>query len=201
MDIATIGSLLGITKSVIEIIKGVGSIFSASSGKEKLKDGFSQLYGRIDVLSVQLEQCESLTRMVPAWLELANHMPMWQQPSAISPREAQILEQDLRRLIDDSIRDHFSTAFFQSKFDRLPDVPLKIEIFRDRLRTLDRTISAIQPGSTQALVALWPQITTQFNDARNTAYEIQRIADDLQGRLIQELRDAAQQGLTELASI
>jgi len=113
----------------------------------------------------------------------------------------QILDRDLRSLIHESIRDHFSATFFRSKFDRLPDVPLKLEIFRDRLHTLDKTVSAVQPSSVQTLQALWPQITTQFNDARNAAHEIQRIADDLQGKLIQELSDAAKDGLAELAKI
>lgn len=199
MDLATIGSLLSITKAVIEVVQGVGSFFSGSSDKERLKAGFTQLYGRVDVLAAQLEQCESLTRMVPAWLELANRMPFWQQPSALDEREAQILDRDLRGLINDSIRDHFSATFFHSKFDQLPDVPLKLELFRDRLRTLDRTISTVQPGNLQSLQALWPQITTQFNDTRNSASDIQRLAEDLQGRLINELRDAAKQGLAELA--
>lgn len=199
MDLTTIGSLLGVTLKVIDVIKGVGSLFSGSSDKEKLKAGFTQFYSRVDVLAAQLEQCESLTRMVPAWIELANRMPFWQQPSAFDQREAQSLDRDLRSLIHDSIRDHFSATFFRSKFDQLPEIPLKLELFRDRLRTLDRTISTVQPGNLQSLQALWPQITTQFNDTRNSASEIQRLADDIQGRLIEELRDAAKQGLAELA--
>jgi len=199
MDVAMIGSLVAITKSVIEIVKGVGSFFSGSSAKEKLEAGFSQLYGRIDVLSVQLEQSENLTRMVPAWIEVANRMPIWQQPTALDHHEMQLLDRDLRGLMHDSIRDHFSATFFQSHFDRLPGVSMKLEVFRERLRTLDRTVSTVQPGNVQTLEALWPTITTQFNDARNTASEIQILADDLQGQLIKELREAAQQGLVLLA--
>lgn len=200
MDIVTIGSLIGITKSLVEVLKDAGRLFSGSSAKAKLESAFAELYERIEVLSVQLEQSEGLTRMVPAWLELANRMPMWQEVTAIEHREAQILDQDLRNLINDSIRDHFSATFFRSNFDRLPGVPVKLEIFRDRLHTLDRTVSTVQPGNVESLKALWPQLTTQFNDARNAAYEIQRIADDLQGQLIQELRDAAKEGLVELPS-
>jgi hypothetical protein len=198
VSLATIGTLLAITNSVIEVIKGAGSLFSGASAKEKLKTAVTQLYGRIDELSLQLEQCESLTRMIPAWLELANRMPLWQQPAGMDEREQQLLDRDLRSLIHESMRDHFSGTFFNSRFDKLPDIPLKLEIFRDRLRTLDRTISAVQPGHVPSLVALWPQITTQFNDARNAACAIQQHAEDLQGRLIQELREAARQGLDEL---
>ena len=197
-ELAAIGALVGITKSLIEIAKDLGSLFSGSSGKERLTAQLAQLYGRIDVLAVQLEQSEQLTRMVPAWLELANRMPMWQKPSGIDGKEAKILDRDLRSLIHESIRDHFSATFFQSSFDQLPEVPLKLEIFRDRLRTLDKTISTVQPGNIQSLEALWSQITTQFNDTRNAATEIHRLADEVQGRLIKELRDAAKQGLEDL---
>jgi hypothetical protein len=196
--LATIGTLLAITNSVIEVIKGLGSFLSGSSAKEKLKTTVAQLYGRIDALGVQLAQCEELTRMVPAWLELAKRMPLWKKPDSLDDREAQLLDDDLRSLIHESMRDHFSGTFFNSRFDQLPDIPLKLEIFRERLRTLDRTISAVQPSHPPSLIGLWPQITTQFNDARNTAFEIQHLAEDLQGRLIQELRDAARQGLAEL---
>ena len=101
--------------------------------------------------------------------------------------------------MNDSIRDHFSATFFDASFDQLPDVPLRVEIFRDRIRTLDRTISTVQPGNLASLQALWPQITTQFNDTRNAAHEIQRLAEDIHGQLIRELELTASQGLTELA--
>lgn len=200
MEIATIGSLVSITKSLLDLVKGINSRISDNSIRQQLRAEFTHLYARMDDLSVQLDQSERLTRMVPAWLELANRMPLWQQPLALGNAEAQNLDRDMRSLLDNSIRDHFSSTFFDSQFDRLPDVPLKLEIFRERLRTLDRTVSTVQPGNTQSLEALWPQITTHFNDARNTAYEIQRLADDVHGRLINELRDAAKQGLAELSN-
>ena len=201
VDIATIGTLVTITKGLVEIIKGIGSFFGGASDKTKLSGEFRTLYGRIDVLALQLEQCERLTRSVPAWLELANRMPMWGDPATLEANQAQTVDRDLRSLIHESVRDHFSGTFFQTDFNRLPDVPVQLEIFRARLRTLDQTVSAIQPGNIQALRALWAQITTQFNDARNTAWEIQRKAEDLQGALIQELREAAASGLKEMNAV
>jgi hypothetical protein len=197
VDIATVGSLVAITKNLVDVFKGIGSFFGGGSEKAKLENEFKTFYSRIDVLALQLEQCERLTRSIPAWLELANRMPMWVDSSSMDTARAQSIDQDLRSLIHESIRDHFSATFFRSDFDKLPDVPLQLEIFRARLRNLDQTISTIQPGNVPALKALWSQITTQFNDARNTAWDIQRKAEDLQTSLIRELRDAAASGLKE----
>lgn len=201
VDIATIGTLVTITKGLVEIIKGIGSFFGGASDKLKLSREFRTLYSRIDMLALQLEQCERLTRNVPAWLELANRMPLWGDPEHLEVNQAQSIDRDLRSLIHESVRDHFSGTFFQTDFNRLPDVPVQVEIFRAQLRTLDQTVSAIQPGNIQALKAMWSQITTQFNDARNTAWDIQRKAEDLQGSLIRELRDAAASGLKELNAV
>jgi hypothetical protein len=197
MDPALIGSLITYTTSLIDIVKQVRSAFSHSS-RDSVATSLRQMYERVNVLSEQLAQSERLTRMVPAWLELANRMPVWQQASDLDPRDARALDADLRSLVNDSIRDHFSATFFRSSFDRLPDVPLRVQIFRDRITTLDRTVSTVQPGNFASLQALWPQITTQFNDTRNAAYEIQRLADDLHGQLIDELREASAQGLQQL---
>ena len=201
MELAAIGALVGITKSVIDIVKSVGSAMRDRSAQDKLNAGVAELYGRIDILSVQLEQSENLTRMVPAWIELANRIgrSLYGEPSKMTASEVQIVEGDLRDLMHESIRDHFSSTFFREQFDKLPDVPLKLELFRDRLKTLDRTISNMAPGDLSALSALWPQIRTHFNEAQNTARDIERLAEDLHGELIKELRDAAKLGLGELA--
>jgi hypothetical protein len=202
MELAAIGTLVGITKSVIDIVKSVSPTFRDRSAQEKLHDGFAELYGRIDILSVQLEQSENLTRMVPAWIELADRIgrSFYRRPSEMNASEVQILDRDLRDLMNESIRDHFSSTFFSVQFDRLPEVPLKLDLFRDRLKTLDRTISNVPPGDVDALNALWPQIRTHFNDARNAASDIERLAEDVHGKLIRELRDAAKLGLGELAA-
>lgn len=107
----------------------------------------------------------------------------------------------MRSLIHETVRDHFSGTFFRSDVDRLPDIPLQIEIFRARIRSLDQTVFAIQPGNLAAVKALWSQVITQFNDARNSTWDIQRKAEDLQAALIQELRDAAADGLREIGMV
>jgi hypothetical protein len=187
---------------VIEIVKSVGSVMRDRSAQDALNAGVAELYGRIDILSVQLEQSEDLTRMVPAWIEFSSRIgrSLYGNPSEMTANEVQIFEGDLRQLMQKSIRDHFSSTFFETQFDRLPEAPLKLELFRDRLKTLDATISNVAPGNRDALSAQWPQIRTHFNDAQNAAVQIDRLAEDLHGKLIRELRDAAKLGLGELAA-
>ena len=201
LELTTIGSLVGITKSVIDIIKGATSFLSHGTTKAKATVEVKRLYGRIEQLALQLEQCERLTRGVPAWLELANRMPVWEDVLTIEASRAQLIDRDLRSLIHETVGDHFSGTFFHSDVDRLPDIPLQIEIFRAKIRSLDQTVSTIQPGNLAALKALWSQVTTQFNDARNSAWEIQRKAEDLHAALIRELRDSATEGLREIGAV
>jgi nitrogen fixation-related uncharacterized protein len=156
-----------------------------------MKDSFAVFSGRLEILSIQLEQSESLTRMVPAWLEVANRMPVWRSAGDLTPDDVQRLDGDLRSFINDSVRDHFSTTFFRSNFNQLPEVEKKLDIFRAKLKDLDRTVSAIPPGNVEVFKGLWAAMTTQFNDLRNAAWEISQLADDVQGNLIRELREAA----------
>jgi hypothetical protein len=133
--------------------------------------------------------------MVPAWLEVANLLPVWRSASDLSHDDFRRLDGDLRRLVHESLRDHFSGTFFRTEFGKLPGIPPKIDILRDRLRTLDRTVSSIPPGNVDAFRALWQVITTHFNDCRNAATDVLRLAEDTQGDLIKELDEAATVGL------
>jgi len=160
-----------------------------------LQAALSQYQGRMRVLADQLRQAESLTRMVPAWLEVANLLPVWRSASDLSQEDSRRLDGDLRRLVNDSLRDHFSGTFFRTEFGKLPGIPPKIDILRDRLTTLDRTVSSIPPGNVEGFRALWPAVTTHFNDCRNAANEVLRLAEDIQGDLIKELDEAATVGL------
>jgi hypothetical protein len=131
--------------------------------------------------------------MLNAWLEVARLMPMWSDVNRLTSDDIRRIDSDLRGFISESVGDHFSSIFFSSNFDKLPGIERKIDIFRAKLNDLDRTINAIPPGNTEVFKGLWGTITTQFNDLRNMAQEISRLADDIQGSLIHELRDAAQQ--------
>jgi hypothetical protein len=203
--LAVIGTLVGITKSVVETIKNLKDLFATKDSKRisneaetkllSIKDNFSNFYGRMDILSIQLEQSTVLTKMVPAWLEVASLMPVWTAVENLTNDDIRRIDMDLRRFMHDSIRDHFSSTFFGKNFDKLPDVENHLVIFRAKLKDLDRTVSAIPPSNSAAFKSLWPSITTQFNDLRNAAFDTSNLAEQLQGQLIHELRDSAQQAV------
>ena len=196
-DLAAIGSLAGIATSVVNAAKGLRDLFSRggreteNAALKALQDAFDGYNDRMRVLSEQLEQSERLTRMVPSWLELSKRMPVWKQASDLDDHEARTVLEDLRGFIHNSVRDHFSGTFFHTDFDKLPGIPDKLTIFRARLKTIDGTLNPIAPGNIAGLRSFWPQIATQFNDAVNGAREIEYDADNIQGDLIRELRDAA----------
>jgi hypothetical protein len=121
-----------------------------------------------------------MSRVVPAWKDVAT----------IPDAEAQQVHVSLRQLVDSSIRDQFSGTFFRTEFDELPDMKRLIDIFRAHGTNIDRTCSGIPAGNLAAFRALWGSINTEFNNLKNAAYEIRRSAEDLQAKLIGELKSS-----------
>jgi hypothetical protein len=130
MDLATIGALVGLGKGVAEAIKAISALFSTRDDRKiaveslpkvaVLETALVQYQARMRILADQLRQAESLTRMVPAWLEVANLMPVWRSASDLSQEDCHRLDGDFRRLVNDSLRDHFSGTFFRTEFGKLP---------------------------------------------------------------------------------
>ena len=87
----------------------------------------------------------------------------------------------------------------KTNFDKLSDIPSKLDIFRNHIKDLEQTVQTIAPQNFESLKAQWPQITVQFNQARNAANDIELLADNLQVKLINELREAAKEGQKVLA--
>lgn len=164
MDLGTIGALVGLGKGIAEAIKAISGLFDTRDDRKiamesppklvALQAALSQYQGRMRILADQLRQAESLTRMVPAWLEVANLLPVWRSASDLSQDDFHRLDGDLRRLVNDSLRDHFSGTFFRTEFSKLPGIPPKIDNLRERLTTLDRTVASIPPGNVDGFRAL-----------------------------------------------
>jgi hypothetical protein len=201
--LTTIGTLVGITKAAVDTLKGLRDLFDAKDAKrianesqakfEKVDEDFAAFHKRLGILALQLEQSEALTRMVPAWFEVANRMPVWKSVNDLTREDIQHLDNDLRSFLHESIRDHFSTTFFSTNFDQLPGIERLLDIFRAKLGDLDHTVSAIPPGNVDVFKGLWPTITTQFNDLRNAAGQVSSQADDVHSALIRELRESAKE--------
>jgi hypothetical protein len=167
----------------------------------EMRNRIDQFQRRLEGLAIQLDQSERLTRMIPSWEAYANQIPVWKQFSEFSEVEAQQIHVSLRDLINNSIRDQFSSTFFRTSFDKLPGMDSKLVIFRANLNNLDRTVSTIPAGNFEAFKALWSQIVSEFNNLRNSGYDVRRHAEDIHGDLINELIQSTQEARIFLADM
>jgi hypothetical protein len=163
-----VGSLVSISKIFLETFVGMKDLLTEFASKG-------------------LEQSERLNRMIPAWDAYANQIHIWKQLSDMTPEEAQRIHVALGQLVNSSIRDQFSATFFRTEFDTLPAMEDKLKEFRTNLNNLDRTLRALPAGNFEAFKALWPNITVEFNNLRTSGYEVGRLAEDIHGKLIDEL--------------
>jgi hypothetical protein len=208
-----IGNLVQISQTFLESfvnLKGLltdvfkrsgGSVADADKIMLELREKVDAFQSRLQGLATQLEQSERLTRMIPAWEAYANQIPVYKQISEILPDEAQRIHYALRDWINASINDQFSSTFFRAQFDSLPGMEAKLEIFRANLRNVDRTVSTIPAGNFEVFKVLWSQITVEFNNVRNSGYEVRRHAEEIHGRLIEELLRSTQEAKKFLAQM
>ena len=66
----------------------------------------------------------------------------------VKPNQEQLnlLDSDLRGFIVDSLSDHFSSAFFRTNYDKLPEIEKMINDIRKRIEDIDRDLNAIPRG-------------------------------------------------------
>ena len=200
-----IGSLISISKSFLEALAVLKKLAGDSKNSAQIaavtemRDRVNTFQTRLEGLAIQLEQSERLTRMIPAWEAYASQIPVWKDVPNLPDAEAQQIHVALRQLVDSSIRDQFSGTFFRTEFDGLPDIKRLIDIFRANVTNIDRTCSGIPAGNLAAFRALWPSISTEFNNLKNAAYDVRRKAEDVQAELIEELLRASQEARKFLA--
>lgn len=199
-----IGSLVTISKTFLDsfvVLKGLlpsrGS--SAEVAVTAMRDTIDQFQTRLEGLAIQLQQSERLTRMIPAWEAYATEVTPVADITTVSDVEAQRIHVALRNLIESSIRDQFSGTFFRSQFDALPGLESQLTVFRAHLNNLDRTVSAIPAGNLAAFRALWPSLSIQFNELRNSGYSVRRLAEEIHARLIDELLESTREARKVLA--
>jgi hypothetical protein len=199
-----IGSLVAISKNFLDSFTLVKGFFPSGQGKAEaavaaMRDNINNFQTRLEGLAIQLQQSERLTRMIPAWEAYANEIPMSCDINTLADAEAQRLHVALRQLIESSIRDQFSGTFFRSEFDALPGMERQLDIFREHLKNLDRTVSTIPGGNLAAFRVLWPNLCVEYNNLRNSGYDVRRLAEDIQGRLIDELMESTREARKALA--
>jgi hypothetical protein len=181
-----IGLMVTIVKNLVDVAKGGNDLFG-----RRLKattEAVGQLKERISGLAEQLHQCIALSKMLPIWLKDHSEVDLF--TDELSDDDVRLLDSKLRRLISDSIHDHFSGTFFQTSFACLPGVEAGIQSFRDRLLALEQQINGIVPGDATAWRRTWPFLKLRMHDLRIEAVKLDNLADEVHSNLVLELRQA-----------
>ena len=198
-SLTTASSLVSIGKSIIDLIKTTKEVFkkdsskSVENGDKKLEEinGIFKIYSeRIELLATQIYQCETLSRFIPMWL--VHHDKFNYISAKPNQEELNLLDSELRSFIVDSIHDHFSSAFFRTNYDKLPEIEKMINDFRKRIRDIDRDLNAIPSGRTDMLELSWgTTIKADLFRLRRDVMDIERKANDKFEDVVNELKKAA----------
>lgn len=202
LTITALSSLVTIGKTIIDTIKSAKDLFSKDTSQssvdaeahlDTLTKGFAVYQQRVELLANQIYQCEALSRFLPMWL--LHHDKFNYISNTPSQDELGMLDVELRRFIGDSIHDHFSSAFFRTNYDKLPEIENKIKNFRDRINELDRDLSAIPQGQLQMLQISWSTtLKADLFRLRRDAMEIESKANEKFEEVVNELREVASVG-------
>ncbi len=202
LTITAFSSLVTIGKTIIDTIKSAKDLFTndksqssvdAEAHLDNLTKSFAVYQQRVELLADQLFQCETLSRFIPTWL--LHHDKFNYISTTPTKDELGMLDIELRRFIADSIQDHFSSAFFRTSYNKLPEIELMITNFRDRINELDRDLSAIPQGHLQMLEISWnTTLKADLFRLRRDAGEIERKANEVFEKVVNELREVASLG-------
>lgn len=197
--LTVLSSLVTIGKTIMDTIKTTKDVFKkdktqnsidAEAHLDTLTSGFAVYQKRIELLATQVFQCETLSRFIPMWL--VHHNKFNDIQVSPSTEELKILDTELRWFITDSIRDHFSSAFFRTNYDKLPEIERLIKSFRDGINEIDRDLSAIPHGQTNMLQLSWGvTIKADLFRLRRDAMEIEKKANEIFEDVVNELRQAS----------
>ena len=136
--------------SIADCIKGFTLIIKYPFGfEEKVKPNES----RPGILAKRMQQAATLTTFIPTWLIAENEFdPIGNKPSdddLIKIRSA------LPSFISWSIYDHFSSEYFRTNYDQLPEIEAMVADFRSAIQLFDKELGEIIGKSDEAVKALW----------------------------------------------
>jgi hypothetical protein len=201
--LTTVGALVSTTKAVVETVKtlrdlltqgGWGTSSRAKAEVEKVSASFATLQKRLNVLADQLQKSAHLVSMVETWLQIANRMPL-QSIRGKSDEEIEHIHNELSHFLHQSTSDFFSSAF-QTRFHDIPTVQQELDSFNTLLGVESSTVSSIRAQNVRAIRSQWEVITTQFHTLCNAGQKVQQAANRAHFQLIEELRQAAAQGVS-----
>jgi hypothetical protein len=182
-----VGLLVTIVKGLVDVAKGGADLFGKR--QKATAQAVAQLKERIAGLAEQLHQSVALSKMLPIWLK--DHAEVDLFTDKLSDDDVRLLDSNLRRLIHDSVHDHFSGTFFRTSFNCLPGIEAAIKAFRERLLALEQQINGILPGDATMWKRTWPILKLRMHDLRIEAIKVNNLADEVHSTLVQELRSAA----------
>ncbi len=185
--ITEIGALVSIVKGLADIAKTGGDFFGKPK-KETAKE-INRLQGRVAGIAEQLYESVALLKTIPAWLRQAEEVIF--QPDDLPIEAIQQHHTRLHRLISDSRYDSFSDAFYRTKYDTLPGLEKPMVSFRELLERLNDEHSKMRfDVPPQALQIDWSKLKSRLRDLYDEAENIRRTANELHGRLIDELKES-----------
>ena len=199
MNLSNIGSLASLTKNVIDIIKNIWDLVDKKQDADQelvtytqsLKASFKFFQNRISYLSIQISQMETLTRMLPLWIEKTNQLEdkTWNQN--LDYQFIKNLDSDFELFLRESISDTFSAMFFITSFDKLTGVNERIEEIRKDLIQLKTDVEAIPSLDLQSWQVHLPIIKVHLKDLKKKGTNLDYYCIDLRGKLINELKEVA----------
>lgn len=185
--ITEIGALVSIVKGLTEVAKTGSDLFGKR--RKETVDAVAKLKERVAGVAAQLFQTVALLKTVPAWLRQCDDLLF--QPENLSADGIQQQHVQLARLISESRYDYFSDAFYRTKYDALPGMSEPMDEFRKLLERLESDHNKIRFDITlPALQKDWSALRIRLRDLRKQAEVIRHHANELHGRLIDELERA-----------
>ncbi|HEY7182345.1 MAG TPA: hypothetical protein VIC84_13040 [Blastocatellia bacterium] len=185
--ITEIGTLVAIVKGLADVAKTGTDLFGKR--KQDTLDRVDQLKGRVAGIAEQLYETVSLLKTIPAWLRQCEDVLF--RPDNLSADAIQQQHILLHRLISDSRYDSFSDAFYRTKYDALPGLEKPMVTFRDLLERFEKDHSQMRfDVELRPLRTDWAKLKGRLRDLRDQAESIRRTANELHGRLIDELKQS-----------
>lgn len=181
--ITEIGALVSIVNGLTDIAKSGADLFG------KRKKAVTALKARVAGLAAQLSETATLMTYVPTWVRQCDQILA---PRADLPAdEIQKQNGQLYTLISESRYDYFSGAIYRTTYDTLPGMSDPMDEFRKLLERLETSNNEIRfDVALPALQKDWATVQIRLRDLRRQAEAIKEHANELHGRLINELKQA-----------
>jgi hypothetical protein len=139
-----------LAKTIADFIKGFTAIVKYPFGfEEKVKQDET----RPAILAKRMQQAAILTNFIPTWLHAENAFdPIGNDPSDADFRK---IKYELPSFITMSIYDQFSSEYFRSNYDELPEVEAMLADFRSKIQDFNKQFSQVITKDDKTIKVLW----------------------------------------------